>query len=107
MAGLFSEVLPLAQIGQYLGRSRVKNDCERRSRASEKAEGKRVILQLSRKTFCDFCKSYRLNGQSEQLYVSEKKVHQITVEESVIVIIVMRYIQANDNLPEEISRQLH
>ena len=45
--------------------------------------------------------------ESEQLYISEKKVHQITVEESVVVVKVMRYIQANDDLPEEISRQLH
>lgn len=45
--------------------------------------------------------------KSEQLYISEKKVHQIAVEESVVVVVVMRYIHANDDLPEKISRQLH
>ena len=50
---------------------------------------------------------YRVYYKSEQIYISEKKVHQITVEEAVFIVVVMRYIQANDDLSEEITRQLH
>ena len=48
----------------------------------------------------------RVYYESEQFNVSGKIVLQITTEESVIVIVVMRYIRANDDLPEEITCQL-
>ena len=47
-----------------------------------------------------------LLSYSEEIHVTKKKIYQITVKESIIVVIVMRYIQSNHGLPEKISGQL-